>query len=230
MKSNVLALNNRRGLVHLLIGILVLGTLWGMSEVALGGGLRAANFPYRSGLLTGIGLGILGIAFAVWRQPLMLAGIGIVAAMTNFLVVPILHVSIMCKANSCLAVGIEAASLGLMAAMLLRKSGGNTYTRMASAGGAALLASVVFYFVGLHVAPCNYLLSFTSPGAFVVKEGLVWTAFSAVLMPLGYLVGEKVSTKALPSLAERAVAYYGMASAVVVSSLGVSALAIVAGL
>ncbi len=100
MKTNTKTLANRQGLIHLLIWILVFGSLWGLSEVALGGGLRAANFPYRSGLLTGVGMAVMGIALASSRKPLIPIGVGMVAALVTLLVVPILHVSVMCKANS----------------------------------------------------------------------------------------------------------------------------------
>jgi hypothetical protein len=61
---------------------------------------------------------------------------------------------------------------------------------MAMGGGAVLLASAAFYIAGMHVAPCAYLLSFKTLGAFIVTEGLVWAAFSAILLPLGCAAGE----------------------------------------
>ena len=222
--------NRQQGLLRLITGILFFGSLWGLSEVALGGGLRAASFPYRAGLLTAIGMAIMGIALANFRKPLMLVGIGSVAMLVNLLAVPLLHVSVACKANSCIAVGLESASLGLVAVLLMAKAGGSVYARMGSGAFAAVMASAAFYFVGTHVAPCNYLLSFTSPGTFVVQEGLVWAAFSAVLFPLGYLAGERLAVKPLPALAGRGLAYYATAAGAVILCLGFSALAIVSGL
>ncbi len=214
--------------VGLLIGILVLGSLWGLSEVAVGGGLKAVEFPYRAGLLTGIGMGVTGIALAYFKRPFMAIGIGLVAAMVNLLVVPVLQVSVMCKANSCIAVFMEASSLGLIAALLSTRTNGNVYTRMGTGAVAALVASAAFYFVGTRVAPCNYLLSFATPGAFVVKEGLVWAAFSAVLLPLGYLAGERLALRDVPLFTPKRL-YYASAAATVALCWGISALVISAG-
>ncbi len=214
----------KQGLVHLLVAILVFGSLWGLSEVVVSGGLRAANFPYRSGLLTGIGMAAMGMSLATTRRLLVPLGVGLVAVMVGALVVPVLHVSIMCKANSLLAVGVESASLSLVAFVLMRKAN-NVYAQMATGALAALTAAAVFYFAGTHLAPCAYLLSFT-PQSFLITEGLVWSAFSAILFPLGYLAGRELVARPLPALS----AYYGTAAFVVMLCWGASALAIAAGL
>lgn len=221
----------QRGVWRLLLAVLVLGSIWGMSEVVLGGTLKAANFPYRAGLLTAIGMAVMAVALAGSRKPAMLVGIGVVAALVNMLVVPVLHVSVMCKANSCIAIVMEASSLGLASALLMKKMDGSVYARAGGAALAALAASAGFYFVGLHVAPCNYLLSFGSAGSFVVKEGLTWAAFSGLLMPVGYLAGQALATMPFPSLAEKsALGYYASAAAILAITWGSSAVAIASGM
>lgn len=215
-------------LVRPTIGILVFGSIWGLSEVALGGGLQVANFPYRAGLLTGIGMAIMGITLVIYKKPAMLIGIGLVAVLVKLLAVPILHISVMCKANSCIAVFTESVALSLMAFLLLREMGKNIYVRMGSGALAAIVASAGFYFVGMQVAPCQYLESFT-PGGFIVTEGLIWAAFSAILLPLGYLAGEKLAAITSPVLTRRPI-YYAASASTVLFCWGVSALAIMAGL
>ena len=221
-------LGNLPGSAHLIIGVLVFGSIWGLSEVALGGGLHAANFPYASGLLTAIGIALMGMALVIHKKPATLAGIGLVAVLVKLLVVPILHVSVMCKANSCIGVLTEAVALSLIAFLFLTEMGKNIYARMGSGALAAITASVGFYFIGMQVAPCQYLLSF-SPTGFMVTEGLIWAAFSAISLPLGYLAGEKLATKTSPLLARRSV-YYAASASTVLLCWGLSALAIMAGL
>lgn len=218
-----------RGATNVMIGILVLGSLWGLSEVALGGGLRAANFPYRSGLLTGIGMAVMAMALAIFRRPLIPIGIGLVAASVTLMVVPVLHSSIMCKANSCIALGLEAGSLSLAAVIAGKKAGKSTYGLMGIGAAAAIVASVAFYFIGTHVAPCNYLLSFTSPGSFAIKEGLVWSAFSAILLPFGFTAGEWLATRPLPVLTERNFPLFAGSTGIVMLCWGLSGLVIAAG-
>jgi len=221
-------ISDRRGLVDVIIGILVFGSLWGLSEIALGGALKAASFPYRSGLLTGIGMAVMAMALAVSRKPLIPIGVGAVAVLVGLLVVPVLHVSPMCRANSSLALVLEAGSLTFAASLVASRRGKSVYGRMATGGSAALLASVAFYFAGTHFAPCAYLLSFT-PGSFVVKEGLVWAAFSAILLPLGYSAGERLAENRLTVVTRRSALYSG-SSLVVAACWGISALALALGL
>lgn len=218
----------RQGLIHLIIGILVFGSIWGLSEVALGGGLRAAQFPYRAGLLTGIGVALMGIVLVIYRKPLMLLGIGIVTVLVKLLAIPILNMPVMCKANSCIAVMTESVALSLVAFLLMGEMSKSIHARMGSGALAAIIASVSFYFIGMQVAPCKYLLSFT-PGGFIVTEGLIWAAFSACLLPLGYLVGEKLAAKTFPVLTRRSL-YYATSAAVVCFCWGISAIVIMAGL
>lgn len=222
-------LGKRQGLAHFLLGILVFGSLWGLSEVALGGGLRAANFPYRAGLLTGVGMAIMAMALAIYGRPLMLIGIGLVAVATKLLAVPILHISVMCKVNSCIAVFIEALALSLVAYVLLTAMEKSSHARMGAGALAGIIASVGFYFIGIQVAPCEYLLSFT-PAGFIVTEGLIWAAFSASLLPLGYLAGLKVKVKTSQWVTERRPLYYATSLATIVFCWGISAIAIMAGL
>ena len=221
----------RKGVWRLLLTVLVLGSVWGMSEVVLGGALKAASFPYRAGLLTAIGMVVMAIALAGSRKPAMLVGIGVVAALVSLLVVPVLHASVMCKANSCIAIVTEASSLSLASALLMKKMDSSVYARMGGTALAALAASAGFYYIGIHVAPCAYLLSFGSGGSFVVKEGLTWAAFSASLMPLGYLAGQKLATVPFPSLAGKsALGYYASAAGIMAIAWGSSALAILSGM
>ena len=55
----------RTRLADVLVAIAVLGSLWGLAEVVLGGAIRAAGLPYRAAILTGIGLGMMGIAVGI---------------------------------------------------------------------------------------------------------------------------------------------------------------------
>ena len=220
---------DRQGAIHILIGILVFGSMWGLSEVALGGGLHAAHFPYRAGLLIGIGMTLMGMALVIHKKPAMLIGIGLVAVLVKLLAVPILHISVMCKANSCIAVFTEAVALSLVAFLLMSEMGKSVHARIGTGAMAAIIASVGFYFIGMQVAPCNYLLSF-SPVGFIVTEGLIWAAFSASLLPLGYLAGMKLELKTFPLLTRKKSLYYATTVATILICWGVSAIAIVSGL
>ena len=211
--------NRSAQLINGIFIILILGSFWALSEAALGGSLRKMGFPYRAGLLTGIGFGLMGIMFGILKRPLMLIGVALVAVLGKQLAVPILHISIMCKANSCVAVILEGLALtGTLAIVgnMIKKS---EIRRMLSGGSAALIASAAFYYIGMHVAPCRYLLSFNHPGgliSFLTVEGLVWAAFSAISFPVGYWIGDKIRGSLYNFTVRKPLIYYASSSAIVV--------------
>jgi hypothetical protein len=188
----------KAGRTGIWLSILALGSICGLIEVILGGILRKAGFSYSSGLLTGLGFAVIGFSIAVFKKPFLGIFIGIVAVLCKQLVVPILHVSVMCEMNSCLAVLLEYGAITGIAAVAINKLRSNTSIRILAGGTGALVGATAFYFVGMHVAPCNYLLSFNMPGgiySFLFKESLSWIILSAVLFPIGWLAGEKLATR-----------------------------------
>jgi len=218
------AITQWQTLPSILFGVLVFGSIWGMSEAAIGGGLHAAGVPYRSALLIGIGISVMGMALAIYKKPTMLLGIGLITVLIKLMAVPILGVSVMCKANSCIAVLLEASALTLVGLVLVRHMSKNAHTRMGAGASAAIIGAVGFFFIGMQVAPCNYLLGFQGNlGGFMVTEGLLWIAFSAILLPMGWLIGEKLETRTLPWLSKRIALGYAASMSIIVFCWVISA-------
>jgi len=221
----------RAGGVDLLMAVLVLGSVWGAAEVVLGSAMAAGHVPLRSGVLTGMGIGAMGVALAAFRRPAMLMGIAVVAVLCKQLVVPILHVSVLCEANSSLAVLLDGAALSVVGIVLGRRMQERLPARVGAGAAAALLAAGSFYFAGLRVAPCNYLSSFARPGgaaAFMVEQGLVWAAFAAALLPVGYWLGAR-SASAIPALRSRRPMVYGAVSAAIIACCWLASALTIAG-
>nr|MBC7245260.1 hypothetical protein [Chloroflexota bacterium] len=214
------------------IAILALGSLWGFSEVVLNSAIQRAGLPFRAAILTGIGFGLMAIAVAMFKKPWMLAGIAIVAILCKQLAVPILHVSVMCKANSCLAVLLEGLTLAGAIAVAGRALHKTSLARAATAASAALLSAGAFHFLGIRLAPCLYLLSFNRPGgllAFLAAEGIPWAVASAMLFPLGYRLGEWLEVNAPQLRARQPVTYYVSNAVLIATCWLASAVAIATG-
>jgi len=163
----------------------------------------------------------------------MLVGVALMAILCKQLVVPILHVSVMCKANSCLAVILEGLALAGVVSLVGRKLGRSHLAQIASGVSAALMAAAAFYFIGMRVSPCRYLLSFNRPGgfvAFLTVEGLVWAAFSGILFPVGYWMGVRLRDTVLSLGTRKPLLYYTTSMALVVCCWVASAFAIAATL
>jgi hypothetical protein len=223
-------LHSRKGQI---IMILALGSICGLIEVVLSGALRTADFPWRAGLLTGLGLGIIAFAYAIYRKPIIALGIGFVAVLVKQLAVPVLGQTFVCNANSCLAVGLEYSALAAVALFTMKKMQNNGGLRFLTGGAGAFIGSIGFLLIGMHVAPCNYLLSFNQAGGFVsylYKESLNWTLFSAALFPLGWLVGVKYEASLARLFENKPRVIYAGASVISVVCWAVSAIAIAGGM
>jgi hypothetical protein len=185
----------KRG-THWLLPILLLGSVWGLSEVLLGGVLRSSLPPLRAGILTGIGMGIMGFGYGIKLRPWLMPALALVTAATMQMAVPILQCSPLCRANSGLAVVLHGAALALFLP-LAGRGGGKYAARLGALGfSAAAVSSLLFFYAGPHLAPCSYLLSFGGEGGlvrFLLREGAVWSLFSAVMLPAGVMAGKRLN-------------------------------------
>jgi hypothetical protein len=221
----------RRG-TDFIVAVLVVGSLWGLSEVVFNGAIRSAGLPFRAGILAGIGMLLMGITLGAFRRSVMLIGVGVVAVLCKQLVVPIMGAPVLCKANASIALLFQSSALYGVASLMGRRIQSGRIPRIAAGFTAAFVASPVFYFVGMRVAPCNYLLSFNRPEgfmAFMVAEGLVWAVFSALLFPVGWRLGRRLGS-ALPQVRfVRPFLYYGTSLGIVACSWIACGLAYAAG-
>ncbi len=193
-----------------LLAVIAMGTVCGVIEVAGKQFLHQINFPYTSAILVGLCFGIIGIGLAVIRKPIIIIVMAAVAVICKQLVVPILGVSLMCKANACVAVMLEYGSLAAIAAITMGRMKKNVNMRILTAGTAAFLGAATYFFIGMHVKPCPYMLSFNVSGGFVkflTVEGLIWAAFAAIMFPFGWTVGEKLREKTLILLEHKRLSY-----------------------
>lgn len=232
MDNQNMAHPERTGLNGMIM-VFVLGSVLGFSEVIIGGLLHRIGFPYRAGLLTGIGFALAGFCMAFLEKPVIALSMGLIAVLCKQMVVPLLNVSVMCKMNSCIAVLLEYGALSGIAALTIGRMKRGTLPRILTGASAAFAGSIAFYFIGMHVAPCRYLLSFNSAGGFVsylLKESLIWTLFSALFFPIGWMAGERLKQGISSFITLRATAFYMTASLIVVFSWTICAVALYFGI
>jgi hypothetical protein len=213
-----------------IIMILVLGSLWGLFEVVLSDIIRSHGIPWRAGILTGIGMGIMGVAVGLSRKAAPLMGIALVAVAAKLLAVPILGCSLLCKANTCAAVLLQGAALSGAVAIAWPRIADSSLKRAATGFSAALASAACFYYVGIQLSPCQYLLSFSGIVPFMLAEGIVWAAFSGVLFPLGYKLGLAVVHEIPVVKMNRPLAYYLSCSAGILLCWAVITTSILSGM
>lgn len=216
----------------ILIAILILGSFWGLSEVVLGSLFRQAGIPFRTGMLIGIGMYLMGIAAGSYKKYFMFAGIAVVAILSKLMVVPILGVSVICKANSCLAVLVDGLALLGAATLFRKKIGNNTGSRIICGLTAGFSAAIIFYFAGMKTAPCPNLLTYSQLSGFIsymFNKGLTWMIFSGAFFPLGYILGERLKNTVVNLRMNRPIFYYTASLTLIICCWTAVGLAISAG-
>ena len=225
-------LGRQQDLVHLIIGILVFGSIWGLLEATLGGFLHLIIFPNKGAIMSGIGVAIMASALAVYRKPVMLLGIGIVAASFKLLNVWLLFVPIgaIHIINPAMAIIFESLTFSIVAVFLMDRISRNALVGVGAGVLVGLISATVWVYFAIYVmnAPLYARVVFTA-GEFIANQGVVQAAFWGMLLPLGYLTGTKLGLLTSPALTRRAL-YYGTAAATICVCWGVSAIAVAAGL
>jgi hypothetical protein len=225
-------LTDRQSIVHILLGILVFGSIWGLLEATLGGFLNLIIFPNKGAIMSGIGIAIMGTALAIYRKPAMLPGIGIVAASFKWLnswllFVPANAVQVI---NPAMAIALESLAFGAVAAFLMNRIAKNALVGIGAGGLSGLVSATAYVYFAIYVTHSNLLgRVITTPQAFISNQGIVQAAFLGLLLPLGYALGEKLAPKTLPVFAHRTL-YYATSSAIICLCWGISAIAVASGL
>ncbi len=223
----------RKQAFDILIAVVVIGSIWGVLEILLGAGMRSAGIPHKGDVLTAVGIGLMALAFAIYRKALMLIAIAAIAASMRQLAVPILHLSFFCKANSCLAVMLGGIAVAGFSRLMVSQLKRGHMARIGAGFSSGFATGIGFYFIGMHVAPCRYLLSFNRPGglvAFIGAEALIWAALGAITFPVGYRIGEKLRESIQQSSLRRPLSYYASLLALAGLCWIAGAIAIASGL
>ncbi|MGB8957980.1 MAG: hypothetical protein WCC00_03095 [Candidatus Aminicenantales bacterium] len=195
--------------------VLVLGSLWGLSEAALGMYLRQCASTVSGSVMTGVAFLFLAAAWAISpRLKTMALMVGMAAGFKLFdallLGLPVLHGAI---GNPIFAIVMEGAAFVLILSVVSKSIAGKAAGQGLSGGLAALVAVNVFPLVkfATGVAPCvtgtSYPLS--------LYYAPIAVALSALTVPLGLLAGN-----ALTSLETRPVRLRWLSPATVALSLG----------
>lgn len=199
--------------------VLVLGSLWGLSEAALGMYLRQCASTVSGSVMTGAAFFFLAAAWAIAPRVKTLAlMVGMAAGFKLFdallLGLPVLHGAI---GNPIFAIVMEGAAFGLILGVVAKAIAGKALGQGLSGGLAALVAVNVFPLVkfATGVAPCvtgtSYPLS--------LYYAPIAVALAALTVPVGLLAGS-----AMARLERRPVRLRWLSPATVALSLGALAL------
>jgi len=186
---------------HLAIAV-ILGSVWGMSEVLLGAGIKACAHTVSGSLMTGVALFFIAAAWVATKSyhiPVLVVLIACLFKLFDavLLSLPVMHGAI---GNPIFAFLLEGFAILLLIAIFRKQSWQKRSSRALLGAGSALIAVAMFplvkYATGIpacvHPATAVPLSIFFAPLAIF---------FSAFTVPVGFVAGErikKISNMATP--------------------------------
>ena len=199
--------------------VLVLGSLWGLSEAALGMYLRQCASTMSGSIMTGAALFFLAAAWAVSPHARTIAAMaGLAAGFKLFdallLGLPLLHGAI---GNPIFAIVMEAAAFGLIVSVVSRSVAGRALGQGLSGGLAALVAVNLFPLVKFATGVPACVTGTSYPLSLYYAP--IAVALSVLTVPLGLRAGQ-----ALAALETRPAARRWLSPAAVAASAGALAL------
>ena len=224
--------DSRQVIAHIIIGILVFGSIWGFLEATLGGFLHLIIFPNKGAIMSGIGVAIMASALAIYKKPSMLPGIGIVAASFKLLDVwlfalPIGSIHII---NPAMAIIFESLAFSLVAVFLMNRIAQNASIGIGAGVLTGLVSALAWVYFAIYVMNTPaYNRVLTTVGAYIPNQGVVQAVFLGVFLPLGYLLGEKLAATTPSVLVRKPLYYYATSATIICLCWGVSTAARIAG-
>jgi len=188
---------------HLIVPFIALGSVWGLSETALGLGIQKCASYVSGSLMTGVALFFIAAAWASYRHFLGIVLVVLVASLFKLfdallLSLPVLHGAV---ANPIFAFFLEGLALFILV-MVFKKGFLEKKKGQAALGGtSALLAVGLFPLVkfATGIPACVY------PGTGIplsVYYGPLAVVLSILTVPLGFLAAEKIQSAAEASSRE----------------------------
>ena len=186
---------------HLAIAV-VLGSVWGLSEVMLGAGIKACAHTVSGSLMTGVALLFIVAAWVATKSyhiPVLVVLIACLFKLFDavLLSLPVLHGAI---GNPIFAFLLEGFAILLLLAIFRKQSWQKRSSRALLGAGSALIAVAMFPLVkyATGIPACVYPVTAVPLSIFFAPVAILFSAFT---VPIGFLAGERIkriSTKEIP--------------------------------
>ncbi len=197
--------NNRWGkLLAISLTIIVIGSVWGLVEMTLGGFLHAIHFPQKGAIMGGLAISFMAIFVTITKKPSLVPILGIIAASFKPLGAIVFGVPVGSPfvVNPAIAIVMEALAFSAVAVVLKTAID----RRLLARAGAGILAGslgYVFYaafasIFGLGMWPT---LAFTEKLQVIVANATPIAVVGAITLVAGYYVG-RASVPRLSTLRE----------------------------
>ena len=185
-------MNRKFTSIHLPVA-LILGSIWGLSEVALGVGLRSCAHTVSGSLMTGVALFFIAASWVAARNYYTPVLVVLIASAFKLFDAVLLNDPVMSGSigNPVFAFLMEGLAFIVHIAIFRKAAWEKTSSRALLGGGAALIAVALFPLVkfATGVPACTYAGTTVPLSIYFAPVAI---AFSALTVPLAFLSGDRI--------------------------------------
>ncbi|MDH4299717.1 MAG: hypothetical protein OEV54_03655 [Dehalococcoidia bacterium] len=205
------------GILHVIIGILVIGSIWGLVEATMGGFLHLVHFTYKGAITGGFGMALMATFVVIYRRPKLVFCIGVIAALFKPLSALIYGQPIFSPfvVNPASAILLEAVAFSLVVSLLFKGFESSIKTRIAAGISAGYLSIILFSILASAVGMGKWASwGVTERLISVLTDGTGLAIAGTSLLLLGYLAGTKLRPNFWQFMTARPKAFYGSTIAI----------------
>ena len=173
----------------------ILGSVWGLSEVLLGAGIRACAHTISGSVMTGVALFFIIASWAATKNfhiPVLVVLIACLFKLFDavLLSLPVMHGAI---GNPIFAFLLEGFASLMLIAVFRKQTWGKRSSRAYLGAAAALIAVAMFPLVrfATGIPACVYPGTAVPLSIFFAPIAILWSAFT---VPVGFVAGERIGT------------------------------------
>jgi hypothetical protein len=205
------------GILQLIIGILVIGSIWGLVEATLGGALHLIHFAYKGAITGGIGMALMAAFVVIYRRPKLVFSIGVIAALFKPLSALIYGQPVFSPfvVNPASAILLEGLAFTLVISVLSKRFESSIKMRI-GAGVAAGYLSIILYAILASAAGMGKWAFWgaTERLSSALTDGTALAIAGTALLLLGYLVGARLRPNLWQFMTVKPKAFYASTIAI----------------
>jgi len=220
-------------ILHVIIGILVFGSVWGLVEATLGGALHLIHFTYKGAITGGIGMSIMAAFVVMYRQPKLAFCIAVIAALFKPLSALIYGQPIFAPfvVNPASAILLEGLAFSLVVSLFFKGFESSIKTRIGAGVSAGYLSIILFGVLASAVGMGNWASwGLAERVSSVFTNGTGLAIVGTCLLLLGHLVGTKLRPNFWQLMTVKPKAFYASTIAITAFCWIIAAVAFASGL
>lgn len=208
----------RKNILVICLALIVVGSIWGLAEMTLGGFLHAIHFPQKGAIMGGLAVSLMAIFYTLTGKPSLVPLLGVIAASFKSFSAIIFGMPVLSPfvVNPTIAIIMEALAFSGVVVALRGIINRHLFAR-AGAGIMAGFLGYVFYAVfasifGMGIWPT---LDFMAKLQLILANATPIAITGAIMLVAGYHIG-KVGLPRISTFRELHPRLYYTASLVVV--------------